>query len=149
MLGQYVVVLENCSDAKMRHLIKSARAVLLPSKAEGYGLPLAEAMAIGTPAICSDLKASREIGNGIPLYLPALDEAAWTAAVAQFMENGIESTRQRNLLKLQRTWSWADHLNLVDGWMADLPKKLLLPADIPVSRYPSYSKFPQPRQAPQ
>ena len=149
-LARHVIVLNDCSDYKMNLLIKSAEAIVLPSKAEGYGLPLAEAMALGTPAICSDLPASREIGNGIPLFLPASDDAAWEEAIADFITCGRESMRQRNLLKLHRTWSWADHLNMLEAWMAaDIPTKRPLPAGTPVAHFTSFSGSRKPSRGKQ
>ncbi len=43
--------------------MKSARAVVVPSRTEGYGLVLAEAMALGTPVITSDLPVLREVAS--------------------------------------------------------------------------------------
>jgi glycosyltransferase involved in cell wall biosynthesis len=129
----------------MNLLIKTAQAILLPSKAEGYGLPLAEAMALGTPSICSDLASSREIGNGIPLYLTASDGTAWEAAIAEFITCGRESMRQRNLLEFHRTFCWADHLNILEAWMSDIPTKRPLPAGTPVVYSASFSELPQLR----
>ena len=56
-------------DREVASLLAGSRALLFPSFAEGYGLPLAEALAAGAPAICSDLPALREVGGeraGIP-----------------------------------------------------------------------------------
>ena len=53
------VVIEHNSlpDAEMVRLLRSARALLLPSFAEGFGFPLIEAMQLGVPALCSDIPA--------------------------------------------------------------------------------------------
>jgi glycosyltransferase involved in cell wall biosynthesis len=47
-----------------------------PSLAEGYGLPVAEALALGVPVLCSDLPELREIGLDAPEYLDPLDRRA-------------------------------------------------------------------------
>jgi glycosyltransferase involved in cell wall biosynthesis len=63
-------------DDAVAGLLQGARALLFPSFAEGYGLPLAEALALGVPAICSDLPALREVGGDAPDYLSPLDGLA-------------------------------------------------------------------------
>ncbi len=68
-------------DGAAARLLSGARALLFPSLAEGYGLPLAEALATGVPAFASDLPALRETGGAAATYLPAEDAAAWEAAI--------------------------------------------------------------------
>ena len=68
-----------CSDKELATLLKHARALLFPSFVEGYGLPLAEALDIGTPVIASDLQVFREIAGDVPDYLDPLDGPAWLA----------------------------------------------------------------------
>jgi glycosyltransferase involved in cell wall biosynthesis len=70
-------------DAETRALIAGARALLFPSFAEGLGLPLLEAGALGTPAIVSDLPAFREIAPPGTLFLDPLDGPAWRRAVLE------------------------------------------------------------------
>ncbi|MBQ1540387.1 MAG: glycosyltransferase family 4 protein [Caulobacteraceae bacterium] len=98
-------------DTRLRELIRGARAVLLPSFAEGYGLPVAEALALGAPVIASDLPALRETGGGAPDYLDPLDGAAWAAAAADYATPG-SARRQAQLARIAR-WrppTWDDHL---------------------------------------
>ncbi|NJC07838.1 glycosyltransferase involved in cell wall biosynthesis [Polymorphobacter fuscus] len=120
-LNQHVTVLANCEDAQTFRLIRSASAVLVPSMAEGYGLPLAEAMALGIPVIASDLPCFREIGDAIPLLVPATDEGAWQTAITEFMRSKKEAARQRNLLQFHRPKSWNEHFGLVDRLIAGIP----------------------------
>ena len=63
-------------DEELEVLLSGATALLLPSFAEGYGLPVAEALNLGTPVICSDLPALREVGGDVPEYLDPLDGQA-------------------------------------------------------------------------
>ncbi len=69
-------------DRDVARLLKGARALLFPSFGEGYGLPLAEALSLGVPAICSDIPVFREVGGDLPLYLDPLDGTGWMRAIA-------------------------------------------------------------------
>ncbi len=62
------------SDGELARMIAGARALLMPSFAEGYGLPVVEALAMGVPVLCSDIEAHREVGKGVPEFL-----TRWTA----------------------------------------------------------------------
>ncbi len=72
-------------DRGLFAFLKGARALLLPSFAEGFGLPVAEALALGVPVICSDIPIFREIGLGHPEYLDPLDGLGWLRAVERHM----------------------------------------------------------------
>ncbi len=66
---------------EMRSLMAEAHAVLMPSLAEGFGLPIAEALALGTPVLASDIPAHREAGGEAVRLLSAGDAGAWRGAV--------------------------------------------------------------------
>jgi glycosyltransferase involved in cell wall biosynthesis len=64
---------------------RRATLVLQTSDAEGFGLPVAEAMACGTPVVASDLPVLREVGGDAAIYCPPGDEPAWTAEVNKLL----------------------------------------------------------------
>ncbi|MGI4954169.1 MAG: glycosyltransferase family 4 protein [Janthinobacterium lividum] len=108
------------SDAQTGTLLRGARALLLPSFAEGYGLPLAEALAVGTPALCSDLPALREVGGDVAEYLDPLDGPAWMQAVEDYA--APDSPRRAAQVAGIAGWrapEWGEHLEralaFVDG----------------------------------
>ena len=62
-------------------LLAGARAVLMPSLAEGFGLPVAEAMALGVPTLASQGGALEEVAGGAALLADPLDVGAMAAAI--------------------------------------------------------------------
>ena len=103
------------SDAEMTRMIAGACALLMPTFAEGYGLPVAEALALGVPALCSDLPSLRDVGGEAPEYLDPLDPPAWRQAILDYARPG--STRREAQLARIVDWrppSWDAHFDAVD-----------------------------------
>ena len=103
-------------DAEVASMIAGSRALLFPSFAEGYGLPLAEALALGVPALCSDLPALREVGGAVPDYLDPLDGAAWRRAVLDYAAPGsVARAAQLSRMDRWRAPGWDAHFDAVDA----------------------------------
>lgn len=64
---------------------RRAAVLVLPSEYEGFGLPVAEAMACGTPVICSDASSLPEVGGDAPRYVPPGDLYALVEALADVL----------------------------------------------------------------
>lgn len=56
------------NQAELKHLYERAYALINPSRMEGWGLPVSEALWCGTPALASDIPALREAGGELALY---------------------------------------------------------------------------------
>lgn len=113
-IRRHVIEANDLPDAALAALVKGARALLFPSFAEGYGLPLAEAMALGAPVIASDLPAFREIAGDRIETLDPLDGRAWEEAVLAFAQ--APSTRRDAAILRARGFeppSWHDHFRIV------------------------------------
>ena len=93
---------------------RRASLVLLPSEAEGFGLPAAEALACGAPLLASDIPVLREVAGDAAVYRPVGDIPGWTEA-AHFLLNerrlSPDSWRARRALGLARArlFSWSTH----------------------------------------
>jgi glycosyltransferase involved in cell wall biosynthesis len=81
-LGAGVHVAGWLSQAELHGVVARARAMLLPSHYEGFGLPLLEAMAAGTAVIASDVPAHREVAGGHVRLIPPADVDGWAEALA-------------------------------------------------------------------
>ncbi|WP_010184555.1 glycosyltransferase family 4 protein [Sphingomonas sp. PAMC 26605] len=119
-LKDHVEELNGCSDARMHALLRGARALLLPSFAEGYGMPVAEALSVGTPVICSDLPALHEAGGAAPDFLDPLDGLGWEACILDHARGGPMYHAQ---LERMRGWhppTWHDHISILCDAIAAL-----------------------------
>ncbi|MBD8703515.1 glycosyltransferase family 1 protein [Frigoribacterium sp. CFBP 13712] len=72
---------DGASDDEYRDVLLGATAVVTASRAEGFGIPLVEGMALGTPAVVSDIPIFREIGGEAAVYFDPESPASIAAAV--------------------------------------------------------------------
>lgn len=96
-LRPHVIEAGGLSTPGLRRLLAGARALLMPSFAEGFGLPVAEALAAGTPVIASDIEAFREVGGEAIDYVDPLDGRGWLQAVRDYATP--DSPRRRAALE--------------------------------------------------
>lgn len=120
-LRNHVTELNHCSDEDLARHLASARALLFPSFAEGYGLPLVEALGSGIPVIASDLQVFREIGGVIPTYLSPFDDRAWEEAILEHSaRDSIARSAQIERMKEFQSPSWDGHFRAVEAWLDTL-----------------------------
>jgi len=121
-LRRHVIELGQCTDEELAGIIAGARALLMPSFAEGFGLPVIEALELGTPVIASDLAVFREFAANIPHYVDSRDEAGWELAIRSFIEDTVERQRQLKRLAGFHPPDWSTHFKKVDRWIETLSK---------------------------
>lgn len=73
-------------DDALRPVVAGASALVLPSRDEGFGLPVVEALSAGTPVVASDLPVLREVGGDVVAYAPVGDAEAFAAALQQVLD---------------------------------------------------------------
>ena len=84
-IGDRVTVTGHVDDADVASLYAGANLVVMPSRAEGFGLPVLEAMTLGVPVITSDDPAMREVGGGAAYLFPVGDPTALGAAIERVL----------------------------------------------------------------
>ncbi len=108
-------------DATIARRLAGATALLFPSYAEGYGLPLVEALDAGVPVIASNLTVFGEIGQGVPDLLPPDDVQAWADTIMAYAAPA-SSARAAQMARLAgfRAPDWAGHFDRMDAFLAEL-----------------------------
>ncbi|HEX6199343.1 MAG TPA: glycosyltransferase family 1 protein [Thermoanaerobaculia bacterium] len=74
-------------EAALAALYRGARLFVFPSRYEGFGLPVLEALAAGVPVVASDLPVVRELAAGAALYAPPMDVEAWVRQVERLLDD--------------------------------------------------------------
>jgi glycosyltransferase involved in cell wall biosynthesis len=117
----HVHELSGLPDRAVGTLLRNARALLCPSFAEGFGMPVTEALLSGTPVLCSDLPALREAGGSVPDFLDPLDGPRWLAAITDYARDG--SPARLRQMERMRDWTpptWDAHIATVLDLVRDI-----------------------------
>jgi glycosyltransferase involved in cell wall biosynthesis len=115
-----IVVLPHIDRDVLAAVYRRAALVLLPSEREGFGLPVVEAMACGTPVLASDLPVLREVGGDAAGYCAVGDVNSWSRTIAELLLERNEQSakwaarRQRSLAQATR-FSWSEYAHAMTG----------------------------------
>lgn len=97
-------------DEDLPALMTGARVLAMPSLYEGFGLPVVEAMACGTPVVCSNRSSLPEVTGEAALLVDPLDVGAWAEALEKVLwdEELRTELRERGFRQAQKfTWEEA------------------------------------------
>ncbi len=106
-------------DAQLEAFYESARVVAVASLAEGYGLPVIEALSHSTPVVASDVGALVEAGAGLVDHVGARDASAWAAAMGSLLADDSAAVLRRKALADYRPPVWADTGRQVAGLLVE------------------------------
>jgi glycosyltransferase involved in cell wall biosynthesis len=81
-----VLTLPFLDRATLAAIYRRCALLLLPSDREGFGLPVLEALACGTPVVASDIEALREVGGEAVTYCVVENVACWRASILHLLE---------------------------------------------------------------
>ncbi len=102
-----LVMLGRVSDDDLLRLYRGAAALVYPSRYEGFGLPLVEAMACGVPVLASRAATAEEVTGDAALLLSPDDPAAWTEAIRMILGNVERAGDLRRLGRARAsTFTW-------------------------------------------
>jgi glycosyltransferase involved in cell wall biosynthesis len=104
--GANIVFHNGVTEAEYEALLTRTTALISLSRAEGYGLPLVEAMSHGTPVIASDIPIFREVGDDAVSYVHADSPSAFAGAVRELEDPDLWKARSRRSVERAAEFSW-------------------------------------------
>ncbi|MFH5805805.1 glycosyltransferase [Alienimonas sp. DA493] len=96
--------LTGLSRSALAELYRRSRAALQPSEAEGFGLPVIEALACGAKVVASDLPVLREVGGPVATFAPVGDVPAWRGATLAALDAPAPDPAAAEAHLRQFTW---------------------------------------------
>jgi glycosyltransferase involved in cell wall biosynthesis len=114
-LGGAIVHVTGLSRAELAEVYRRAAVVLMPSEAEGFGLPVIEGLACGAPVVASDIPALREAGGPAAAYAPVGDVRAWAEAVVHVLADPSVAPPRAERLAWAARFSWTAHAETIAG----------------------------------
>lgn len=113
-LENSITVLPFLERLTLAAVYRRATLVVLPSEREGFGLPVIEAMACGTPVLVSDIEVLREVGGRAASYVPVGNAGAWATAILGLLDEHDSQPRRWSEriaagIMHAREYSWSEH----------------------------------------
>lgn len=124
-VGPAIAELPDLPPEVLAAVYRRATLTLLPSDREGFGLPVIESLAAGTPVLASRIASLVEVGGGVVAYAEPGNASSWAAEVAKLLderdsEPGWWAHRREQGRQRARSFSWANHA----AAMADLYRRI-------------------------
>jgi glycosyltransferase involved in cell wall biosynthesis len=107
-IAQSVRQLPRQNQSSIAALYRQATLVLMPSEAEGFGLPVVEALACGSIVLASDIPVFREVGGAAAVYCALADVPSWVDTIDRLERDRLAPDREQRLAWARR-FSWAEH----------------------------------------
>lgn len=108
-----VVALTGLSRERVAALYGNAKLVLLPSDAEGFCLPVIEALACGARVVASDIPVLREVGGDALTYCPPGNIDTWVETVRGLVDAPSRGPDREIRLAQASRYSWARHARII------------------------------------
>jgi alpha-1,2-rhamnosyltransferase len=123
-----VHLVDDASDAEVRHAFLHSRALVYPSYAEGFGLPLVEALRYRLPVLCSDIPIFREIAGPHAVYFDPLDVVSIVGALEAFLVRDEYAPRDQ---PEPFEWiSWQESVGLLLDLLLDVRARVAAPGAV-------------------
>ena len=105
--GGRLVFHDGASDKTYRELLRGATALVSAARDEGFGIPLVEAMALGTPVVVSDIPVFREVAGDAGAYVDPDDVGGFVRAVRELDDPDRFEQRSAAAREQAGRYSWA------------------------------------------
>jgi glycosyltransferase involved in cell wall biosynthesis len=119
-IGDYTIFASRVSQSLLPFIYATADLLVMPSTLEGFGLPVLEAMACGTPVVASSAASLPEVGGNAALYFDPLSASELAVQIARVLQSHELRVSLRNLgIQRAKQFSWEKaalrHIELYSG----------------------------------
>lgn len=121
------VVLPFVDRSTLAAIYRRSALLVMPSEREGFGLPLLESLACGTPVVASDIPALREVGGEAATYCAVGDIDGWHTAIAGLLEEREQrpadwTKRREDGIRRAKEFSWSKYASEIASLYARLAR---------------------------
>jgi glycosyltransferase involved in cell wall biosynthesis len=140
-----ILVLPLIDRKELAAVYQRATLLVATSEREGFGLPVAESLALGTPVLAADLPVVREVAGDAATLVAGADEGAWTSALCELLEEhgsrpGSWHERVTRARSRGSAFSWARYAGAMSAIYRETADGCFLAGDArPVAPAPSSS----------
>jgi len=119
------VVLPFVDRSTLAAIYRRSALLVMPSEREGFGLPLLESLACGTPVVASDIPALREVGGDAATYRAVGDIDGWLTAIGALLEEREQrpadwAKRREDGIRRAEEFSWSKYASEIASLYARL-----------------------------
>lgn len=122
-LEHSITHLQGIDRTTIATLYRQASVVLLTSEAEGFGLPLVEALACSATVVASDIPVLREVGGAAALYCAVGNISSWVMTIEQLLASSITASQRQQRLTQAAKYSWSTHARTIAETYQELAQK--------------------------
>jgi len=117
----HVIECSGLDDVGLVRLLANSRGLLMPSFAEGYGLPIVEALTLGVPVVAADISVFDEVSQGRAVMRHPTDGPGWQSAIQELADLGTPLARSaRDLAQGFRAPQWPTYFEGVNRFLATI-----------------------------
>lgn len=124
-LASHIEQRRGISRLELAQIYAGAMAVIVPSLAEGFGIPVIEALACGAPVVASDIPVLREVGFEGVRFCPLTDPSEWTRAIVEIHAAGLPARPQRETrARIRERYTWRAQAQVIgDAYLRSAPAR--------------------------
>jgi glycosyltransferase involved in cell wall biosynthesis len=112
-MADAIVHLHNLERVQIAALYRQATLVLLPSAAEGFGIPVIEALACGATVVASDIPVLREVGGESLIFCPMGEITSWVETITQLLQAPGRAPAAAIKQAQAALYSWQNHAQII------------------------------------
>ncbi|NJK63464.1 MAG: glycosyltransferase family 4 protein [Synechococcaceae cyanobacterium SM2_3_1] len=119
-LEDSIMYFHNLDRETLAELYRRSDVVMVASEAEGFGLPVIEALACGAVVVASDIPVLREVGGSGAVFCAVGDVHIWAEKIMQILSDPSAVPPKEIRIDQVKKYSWKNHVDIIANTYANL-----------------------------